>query len=156
MKQKEKNTAKKLYNMLIDSATTDNEKEIASAKLTAMLKKHKASLVDFVDNVDSETAKLFDFKEVESIEVKRNYLLKDRSIKTSNNKISRRKLVINMLKENKFSKREIAVILTDTHKIADLANNLKCVSGTIYDLASNNKAKFKIDNNTDKITATFI
>ena len=126
MTSKEKSTARKLYNMHVDKATTDNEKEVAKVKLTDMLKKHKASLSDFVDNV--QNASDFNFKEVTSSTTKRQYKLSDNTLQKSDNKLSRRKLVINMLKENKFTKREIATVLTETHFIADFKNNMKCVS----------------------------
>ena len=155
MTSKEKSKASKLYSMFVDSATTDNEKSTAKNKLTNLLKKHKASLADFVDNVSADNAKLFDFSEKKETEVKRNYKLSDNTLKASNNKRSRRKLIIDMLKENNFTKREIASILTEKHEIADYKNNLKAVSGTIYDLATHNVATFKIDNETDKIISVF-
>ena len=61
-----------------------------------------------------------------------------------------------MLKENKFSKREIAQISTSQYDIADLKQNLKAVSGTINDLQTHKKASFKIDSETEKVQAVFI
>jgi hypothetical protein len=155
MTKKQKATASKLYAMFIDKATTDNEKATAKNKLSDLLKKHKASLKDFVDNVDAETATLFDFSEKTESEIERNYKLSDNSLKKSNNKKSRRKIIIDMLKQNSYTKREIASALTSQYKIADFKQNLKAVSGTIYDLASHNIAKFKIDNETEKVTSVF-
>lgn len=157
MTNKEKSTARKLYNMFTDKATTDNEKETAKNKLSDMLKKHKASLKSFVSNVDSQHVDLFDFSVKEEKEVKRNYKLSDNTLKQSNNKKSRRAIVIDLLKSDEtYTKNEIARILTNTYKIADFKQNKKCVSGTMYDLQSHNKASFKIDNETDKITANFV
>ena len=153
MTSKQKATARKLHNMFIDNATTDNEKEVAKNKLIDMLKKHKASLSDFVDNV--ENSDMFNFSEKVKVSVKRSYLLSDRSKKSGTNKKSRRAIIISMLKENKHTKLEIATFLLNTFQVADLKNNLKAVSGTIYDLSSNNKATFKIDNETDIVTSVF-
>ena len=152
MTSKQEATARKLHAMFIDSKTTDNEKSIAKSKLTDMLKKNKASLSDFVDNVDNATD--FDFKEAVTL-TKRVYLLTDRSKKEATNKKSRRAIIISMLRENKHTKKEIAQFLLDNFKTADLKNNMKAVSGTIYDLASNKKASFKIDNETDKVISVF-
>jgi hypothetical protein len=155
MTSKERSKASKLYAMFSDNATTDNEKEVAKQKLTDLLKKHKASLSDFVKNVSEDNAKLFDFSEKQKAEIERNYKLSDNTLKKSNNKKSRRAIVISMLKENKYTKNEIARALTDTHKIADFKQNKKCVSGTMYDLQTHNKASFKVDNETDKIISVF-
>ena len=152
---KEKSKASKYFNMFVDNASSDNEKNKAKEMLVKLLQKHKASISDFVDNVDNETAKLFDFSEKQETEVKRNYKLSNNTLKQSNNKKSRRKLIIEMLKQNSFTKREIAQVLTSQYAIADLKQNLKAVSGTIYDLQTHNLASFKIDAETDKVTATF-
>jgi hypothetical protein len=154
MKQKEKTLASKLYNTFSAESATDNESKVAQTKLVDLLKKHNANLKDFCE-VDKIYSNMFDLSGTKTSKAERLYLLTDRSKKKSNNEISRRKLVINMLKENKFTKREIAVILTNTHKIADLKNNLKCVSGTVYDLQTHNKATFKIDNESNKIVSVF-
>ena len=151
MTSKDISKAKKLYNMHVDNAASVNEKDKAKRSLIDILKRNKASLTDFIDNV--QNASDFNFKEVKTLE--RSYKLSDNTRKKSDNKLSRRKLVINMLKENKFSKREIATILTETHAIADFKNNMKCVSGTMYDLQSHNVADFKTDSKTDKIVSVF-
>ena len=152
MTSKDKATCKKLHNMFIDKATSDNEKSTAKTKLLNLLKKNKASLKDFVDNVDN--ASDFDFSEVKT-EAQRVYLLVDKSKKKANNKKSRRAIIISMLAENKHTKSEIASFLLKTLQVADLKNNMKAVSGTIYDLSSNNKATFKIDDKTDIVTSVF-
>ena len=152
---KEKSKASKYFNMFVDSAASVNEKNKAKEMLVKLLKKHKACITDFVDNIDNETAKLFDFSEKQETEVKRNYKLTDNTLKQSNNKKSRRKLIIEMLKQNSFTKREIAQVLTSQYKIADLKQNLKAVSGTIYDLQTHNTASFKIDSETDKVVSVF-
>jgi hypothetical protein len=156
MTNKEKSKARKLFNMFSDNATTDNEKEVAKNKLSDLLKKHKASLSDFVKDLSEDNANLFDFSEKAKTEIERNYKLSDNTLKKSNNKKSRRAIVIDLLKSNEsYTKNEIARILTETHKIADFKQNKKCVSGTMYDLQSHNKASFKIDSETEKITAVF-
>ena len=154
MTKKEISKASKLYAMFNDSAASDNEKETAKNRLFDLLKKHKAALSDFVADLSDDNAKLFDFSEKQS-EVKRNYKLADNTLKASNNKKSRRKLIIEMLKTNNFTKREIASVLTEKHDIADFKNNMKAVSGTIYDLQSHNVADFKIDNESEKVISTF-
>ena len=152
MTSKQEATARKLHAMFINEKTSVHEKSTAKTKLIDLLKKNKASLSDFVDSVDN--AKDFDFKEVAS-ETKRVYLLTDRSKKEATNKKSRRAIIISMLRENKHTKKEIAQFLLDTFQTADLKNNMKAVSGTIYDLASHDKAKFKIDEKTDIVTSVF-
>ena len=155
MTKKEISKASKLYAMFIDNTASENEKETARKRLFDLLKKNKASLKDFVADMSSDNAKLFDFSQVES-QLIRNYKLTDNTLKASENEKSRRAIVISLLKENAYTKREIAQILTSQYDIADLKQNLKCVSGTMYDLQTHKKASFKIDNETDKIISVFV
>ena len=91
---KEKSKASKYFNMFVDNAASENEKNKAKEMLVKLLQKHKASINDFVENVDAETAKLFDFSEKQKVEIERNYKLSDNSLKKSNNKKSRRAITI--------------------------------------------------------------
>lgn len=154
MTKKEISKATKLFNMFNDNAASENEKETAKNRLFDLLRKNKASLKSFVDNVSEDNAKLFDFSETAS-ETMRNYKLTDNTLKASKNDKSRRALIIAMLKENKYSKNEIAHILTENYEIADLKQNKKAVSGTINDLSTHKKASFKIDNETEKVISVF-
>ena len=67
-------------------------------------------------------------------------------------KKSRRAIVIDYLHAAKYTKKEIASLLVSQHDIADIANNLKCVSGTMYDLQTNTTCNFKTDANTSVIS----
>ncbi|MHA2113508.1 MAG: hypothetical protein ACXADW_13510 [Candidatus Hodarchaeales archaeon] len=72
--------------------------------------------------------------------------------KSSKAKLSRRALVIAYLHEAKHTKKQIAALLVSQHDIADISNNLKCVSGTMYDLQANTTCNFKTDEKTDIIS----
>lgn len=63
-------------------------------------------------------------------------------------KESRRKLVIDMLHEARYTKHEIALRLVNVYDIADIRNNAKAISGTIHDLNCNSACNIKVDNET--------
>lgn len=88
--------------------------------------------------------------EAQTSEVTRMYLLTDKTKAAAHNTKSRRALVIEMLETSMYDKKSIAEVLTDVFQIADYKQNLKCVSGTCYDLR-NTKQSHSIVEKEDRL-----
>jgi hypothetical protein len=121
-------------------------KQAKQQSVVKLVKASENNLKSFLNNVSEIVSNKA--KEVDKLRNTHAYKTKTTYKKSNVAKLSRRAYIIKMLHENKHTKADIVNALIATYDIADKSNNLKAVSGTIYDISSNSSCNIKIDNET--------
>lgn len=99
-----------------------------------------------------EDAKAKVIEAVKDLRNKHPYRIKNGNKVSTKAVKSRRQYIAELAHEGKHTKAEINAKLISTFDIADKPNNLKAISGTLYDLQTNGKCDFKIDEETGIVT----
>jgi len=152
MTKKQTSRQKKVDSQKTVTKTVDNAKVQYDNMLTDMKTANVDSTQRIADNKEAHETKLLETKETQDSRNLHNYKCKTDFRKSAHAKKSRRALVIAYLHESKYTKKQIANMLVSQHDISDVSNNLKCVSGTCYDLQNNTTCNFKTDADSEVIS----
>jgi len=132
--------------------TVDTQKKAFDSMLSTMKDANVDSTARIADNKEAHETKLLETKQAQETRNKHAYKTKHSFKVSSIATMSRRSAVIALLHEAKYTKLDINSILLKTHDIADKSNNMKAISGTMYDLSQNSTCNFKTDSDSDIIS----
>lgn len=133
----------KLYAMMVDSATTANEKSTAHDKLKTFAKRYKVNLSEFIAKKDFDREFETRRKASEEAQAKRREAAEAKEAKATQKRRSRRSLIVEMLKTNLFDTDSINEVLDEVFGYNDKKANKKAISGTQYDFRVNKGWFFK-------------